>query len=101
MDTLFYELIVNFLQAVLEAIVSRTRFISRHIESKRSGGSHPQSPTRIIGLSTALANPLDLADWIGIDTSRNGPTSMRGLYNFRPSIRPVPTKVRVFDINDA
>jgi activating signal cointegrator complex subunit 3 len=40
---------------------------------------------RIVGLSTAVANPLDLADWIGIGTE-----TKIGLYNFRPSIRPVP-----------
>lgn len=49
--------------------------------------------TRIIGLSTNVANPQDLADWMGIDTTSLGPTSMRGLYNFRPAVRPVPTKV--------
>ena len=69
------------------------------MESKSSGDTPLQSPTRIIGLSTALANPVDLADWIGIDTSGHGPTSMRGLYNFRPSVRPVPTKVRIFCIS--
>ena len=79
--------------AVLEAIVSRTRFISRHLEEKED----PKSPRgsheiiRIVGLSTAISNPLDLADWIGIDTKG----SRRGLYNFRPSIRPVPTKIHI------
>ena len=33
-------------------------------------------------LSTALANAADLADWLGV-----GP---RGLFNFKPSVRPVP-----------
>jgi superfamily II helicase len=84
--------------AVLEAIVSRTRFISMYAEQQqqqqqRSDCSIDPSQTRIIGLSTALANPVDLADWIGIDTTSSGPTAMRGLYNFRPSVRPVPTKV--------
>jgi activating signal cointegrator complex subunit 3 len=81
--------------AVLEAIVSRTRFISRYAEQQqqKSDCSIDSSQTRIIGLSTALANPVDLADWIGIDTTSRGPTAMRGLYNFRPSVRPVPTKV--------
>lgn len=79
--------------AVLEAIVSRTRFISRHVEQQQSNDRAVPTATRIIGLSTALANPVDLADWIGIDTKRHGPCGSRGLYNFRPSVRPVPTRV--------
>ena len=45
---------------VLEVIVSRTNFIS----------SHTERPVRIIGLSTALANARDLADWLGIKQVR-------------------------------
>ena len=41
---------------VLEVIVSRTNFIS----------SHTEKSVRVIGLSTALANASDLADWLGI-----------------------------------
>jgi len=41
---------------VLEVIVSRTNFISSHTEKK----------VRVVGLSTALANARDLADWLGI-----------------------------------
>ena len=41
---------------VLEVIVSRTNFIA----------SHTECPVRVIGLSTALANARDLADWLGI-----------------------------------
>lgn len=41
---------------VLEVIVSRTNFIS----------SHTEKPVRIVGLSTALANARDLADWLNI-----------------------------------
>ena len=41
---------------VLEVIVSRTNFIA----------SHTEHPVRVIGLSTALANARDLADWLGI-----------------------------------
>merc|ERR1712051_320914 len=36
----------------------------------------------------ALANAKDLADWLGIDTQM-------GLYNFRPSVRPVPLEVHI------
>ena len=41
---------------VLEVIVSRTNFIASHTEQK----------VRVVGLSTALANAKDLADWLAI-----------------------------------
>lgn len=41
---------------ILEVIVSRTNFIS----------SHTSKTLRIVGLSTALANARDLANWLGI-----------------------------------
>ncbi|XP_012272228.1 activating signal cointegrator 1 complex subunit 3 [Orussus abietinus] len=62
---------------VLEVIVSRTNFIT----------SHTSRILRIVGLSTALANAVDLANWLGIDKM--------GLYNFRPSVRPVPLEVHI------
>ncbi|OCT80431.1 activating signal cointegrator 1 complex subunit 3 [Xenopus laevis] len=62
---------------VLEVIVSRTNFIS----------SHTEKTVRVVGLSTALANARDLADWLGI--------SQMGLFNFRPSVRPVPLEVHI------
>ncbi|KAJ9599656.1 hypothetical protein L9F63_026491, partial [Diploptera punctata] len=62
---------------VLEVIVSRTNFIA----------SHTSRTLRIVGLSTALANAKDLANWLGI--------KQMGLYNFRPSVRPVPLEVHI------
>ena len=62
---------------MLEVIVSRTNFIS----------SHTELGVRVVGLSTALANARDLADWLGIGNV--------GLYNFRPSVRPVPLVVHI------
>lgn len=47
---------------VIESIVSRIRF---------SGHS-----VRLVGLSTAISNAQDLAEWLGVDQS--------GLFNFRP-----------------
>lgn len=44
-------------------------------------------PIRFVGLSTALANARDLADWLGIPEE--------GLFNFRPSVRPVPLEVHI------
>jgi activating signal cointegrator complex subunit 3 len=62
---------------VLEVIVSRTNFIS----------SHTGRRLRVVGLSTALANAKDLADWLGI--------GQMGLFNFRPSVRPVPLECHI------
>lgn len=87
--------------AVLEAIVSRTRFISKFVQAEKQGENGAETErtveeaTRIVGLSTALANAVDLADWIGIDTKGHGPKAMRGLYNFRPSVRPIPMDVHI------
>eukprot|EP00002_Diphylleia_rotans_P001075 TRINITY_DN10590_c0_g1_i1.p1 TRINITY_DN10590_c0_g1~~TRINITY_DN10590_c0_g1_i1.p1 ORF type:complete len:1715 (+),score=334.69 TRINITY_DN10590_c0_g1_i1:82-5226(+) len=62
---------------ILEVIVSRMRYISSQIEEN----------IRIVGLSTALANARDLGDWLGIENV--------GLFNFRPSVRPVPLDVHI------
>lgn len=62
---------------VLEVIVSRLNYISAHTTHK----------VRVVGLSTALANAHDLANWLGIKQS--------GLFNFRPSVRPVPLQIHV------
>lgn len=62
---------------VLEVIISRTNFISSHTLKK----------LRIIGLSTALANAVDLGNWLGIQDM--------GLYNFRPTVRPVPLEIHI------
>lgn len=94
-----FALCVNFSErgAVLEAIVSRTRYISQLIQSEKSVDNHATDNTevtRIIGLSTAIANPHDLADWIGIKVNDQG-SGCIGLYNFRPSVRPIPMTVHV------
>ncbi|CAM6105785.1 unnamed protein product [Calypogeia fissa] len=62
---------------ILEVIVSRMRYIS----------SQTDRPVRFVGLSTALANARDLADWLGIQDV--------GLFNFKPSVRPVPLEVHI------
>eukprot|EP00804_Cyclotella_cryptica_P005774 CCRYP_000100-RC/>CCRYP_000100-RC protein AED:0.06 eAED:0.06 QI:2796/1/1/1/0.9/0.76/21/2629/1339 len=84
--------------AVLEAIVSRTRFISQYVKAEAQCQSEKETTsemTRIMGLSTALANPYDLADWIGIDVEGHGTNAKKGLYNFHPSVRPVPMVVHI------
>ena len=62
---------------VLEVIVSRMRFIS----------AQTARPIRFVGLSTALANPRDLADWLGI--------KQVGIYNFRSAVRPIPLTTHI------
>ena len=90
--------------AILEAIVSRTRFISQRLRQEGVSENSDSTETkhdgstdivRIVGLSTAVANPHDMASWIGIDANGTNGFPNRGLYNFRPSIRPVPTTVHV------
>ncbi|RIB18575.1 Sec63 Brl domain-containing protein [Gigaspora rosea] len=61
----------------LEAIVSRMNYI----------GSQTDKKVRIVGLSTALANAGDLADWLNIEKD--------GLFNFRHSVRPVPLEIEI------
>lgn len=62
---------------ILEVIVSRMRYIS----------TQTGSTMRFVGLSTALANAIDLADWLGV--------GKRGLFNFKPSVRPVPLECHI------
>ncbi|XP_068653743.1 DExH-box ATP-dependent RNA helicase DExH14 isoform X1 [Aristolochia californica] len=62
---------------ILEVIVSRMRYIS----------SQTERAVRFVGLSTALANARDLADWLGVGDI--------GLFNFKPSVRPVPLEVHI------
>jgi len=62
---------------VLEVIVSRMRYISCNLDRQ----------IRFVGLSTALANAHDIADWLGIGAV--------GLFNFKPSVRPVPMTAHI------
>ncbi|KAK9846320.1 hypothetical protein WJX81_001437 [Elliptochloris bilobata] len=62
---------------ILEVIVSRMRYIAAQTEQ----------PIRFVGLSTALANAADLAAWLGIGS--------QGLFNFKPSVRPVPLECHI------
>ena len=61
----------------LEVIVSRMRYIAAQTERS----------VRFVGLSTALANAQDLADWMGVPPA--------GLFNFKPSVRPVPLEAHI------
>ncbi|CAK0763687.1 DExH-box ATP-dependent RNA helicase DExH12 [Coccomyxa viridis] len=67
---------------IIEMITSRMRFMSSQLET----------PLRIVGLSTSLANARDVGEWIG--------ASSHGLFNFPPGVRPVPLEIVIqsFDI---
>ncbi|KAG0045399.1 hypothetical protein BGZ83_009400 [Gryganskiella cystojenkinii] len=62
---------------ILEVIVSRMNYIGAQLNKR----------IRLVGLSTALANAHDLADWLGIQEV--------GLFNFRHSVRPVPLEIYI------
>lgn len=86
---------------VLEVIVSRARRlslgfsdnpVSRGDGPREESGRTGSSPDlRIVALSTALANASELADWLGVSPSI-------GLFNFRPSVRPVPCEAHVIGV---
>ncbi|KAG7799378.1 hypothetical protein KL929_001455 [Ogataea haglerorum] len=61
---------------ILEIIVSRMNFIS----------SFTKKPIRLLGLSTAISNAMDMAGWLGVRD---------GLFNFPPSVRPVPLQMYI------
>ncbi|XP_045481609.1 activating signal cointegrator 1 complex subunit 3-like [Harmonia axyridis] len=61
---------------VLEVIVSRMNYIN----------SFSNGAVRMIGLSTAMANAGDLANWLGVK---------EGLFNFSSSVRPVPLEIHI------
>ena len=59
---------------ILEIIVSRMNYIA----------SQSKGSVRLVGMSTACANALDLGNWLGV---------REGLFNFRHSVRPVPLEI--------
>lgn len=59
---------------ILEIIVSRTNYIA----------SQTENSVRLVGMSTACANAMDLGNWLGVK---------EGLFNFRHSVRPVPLEI--------
>ena len=61
---------------ILEIIVSRMNYIA----------SQKKGTVRIVGMSTACANAMDLGNWLGVK---------EGLFNFRHSVRPVPLEIYI------
>ncbi|KAI9006624.1 Sec63 Brl domain-containing protein [Phycomyces nitens] len=63
--------------STIEVIMSRMNYMRSNLNK----------PIRMVGLSTPLANPQDLADWLGIRKS--------ALFNFSHSVRPVPLEIYI------
>jgi antiviral helicase SLH1 len=61
---------------ILEMIVSRMNYIA----------SHTKRPIRLLGMSTAVSNAVDMAGWLGVK---------EGLFNFPQSVRPVPLQMYI------
>lgn len=61
---------------ILEMIVSRMNYIS----------AQTKKPIRLLGMSTAVANAIDLAGWLRVK---------EGLFNFPQSVRPVPLQMYI------
>jgi antiviral helicase SLH1 len=59
---------------ILEIIVSRMNYIA----------AQAKNSVRLVGMSTACANAIDLGNWLGVK---------EGLFNFRHSVRPVPLEI--------
>lgn len=59
---------------ILEIIVSRMNYIA----------SQTDGSVRLMGMSTACANAMDLGNWLGVK---------EGLFNFRHSVRSVPLEI--------
>ncbi|KAF2457723.1 Sec63 Brl domain-containing protein [Lineolata rhizophorae] len=66
---------------ILEIIVSRMNYIA----------SQKKGSVRLLGMSTACANAMDLANWLGVK---------EGLFNFRHSVRPVPLDIYIDSFPD-
>jgi len=76
----------------LEIVVSRVRYIAEQLRLQLQETEKTKSklsPTRIVALSTSLANAKDIGEWIGA-TSRTG-----SLFNFHPNVRPVPLEIHM------
>jgi pre-mRNA-splicing helicase BRR2 len=80
----------------LEVVVSRVRYIAQQLllqwqADQKSSGQVPDKKnapfTRIVALSTSLANAKDIGEWIG--------ATPQSLFNFHPNVRPVPLEIQI------
>ncbi|CCG83995.1 protein of unknown function [Taphrina deformans PYCC 5710] len=74
-------LVGGHLGANYEIAISRTRYISAQTEND----------TRIVALSSPLADPRDIREWIG--------ASAQAVFNFQPSHRAVPLEIHLQSYN--
>jgi pre-mRNA-splicing helicase BRR2 len=63
--------------ATLEVVASRARYVASQL----------QKPVRIVALGSSIANAKDVGDWLGVPSN--------ALYNFPPSVRPVPLEIHM------
>lgn len=68
---------------VLEVACSRVRYIASQIDKIKT--------TRIIALSTPLADAKDVAQWLGVPAATT--------FNFHAAVRPIPLELHVQGIN--
>jgi pre-mRNA-splicing helicase BRR2 len=92
-------LLGSLIGPTIEIIVSRMRYIAHQLkvtqqkqaeqqqQQQGSGKTKIENPLRIIGLSTSLANAVDLGEWIAATT--------HSLFNFHPNVRPVPLEIHL------
>jgi activating signal cointegrator complex subunit 3 len=70
--------------------VKKQECLDAHVLPRRYVAASLGRAVRFVGLSTALANAADLADWLGCSPGPGG-----GLFNFKPSVRPVPLEAHM------
>ena len=63
--------------STLEIVASRARYVASQL----------QKSVRIVALGSSIANAKDVGDWLGV--------SNNALYNFPPSVRPVPLEIHM------
>eukprot|EP00602_Paraphysomonas_sp_CaronLab_P009686 CAMPEP_0185022718 /NCGR_PEP_ID=MMETSP1103-20130426/5423_1 /TAXON_ID=36769 /ORGANISM="Paraphysomonas bandaiensis, Strain Caron Lab Isolate" /LENGTH=2181 /DNA_ID=CAMNT_0027554929 /DNA_START=20 /DNA_END=6565 /DNA_ORIENTATION=+ len=63
--------------ATLEIVASRARYVASQLGNK----------VRVVLLGSSIANAKDIADWMGVPN--------HAMYNFPPSVRPVPLEIHM------
>jgi pre-mRNA-splicing helicase BRR2 len=75
---------------MMEVVISRMRYLSMQLSA--SGGN--KRGMRMIGIGSSIANAKDVAEWMGVQ--------LKSLFNFSPSVRPVPLDIyfQSFDVQN-
>ena len=80
--------------ALYEMIVSRMRFITSQLMSKKD-----EVAIRLMGFSNSIGNGNDIGDWIGCNTSSSSSSSSvkeNSCFSFHSNVRPIPLETHVF-----